>query len=1164
MWKRITSFCFSLLFCTTMVFAQQGITVTGTVSDNSGSLPGVNVTVKGTFTGVTTDVNGKYQITVPNADAVLAFSFVGYQTTEMIVGAQRIIDVLLTEDAQQIGEVVVVGYGSQKKVNLTGAVASVDVSKTLDGRAIADAGQGLQGTTPGLSIFFPSAEVGNDPTIRIRGQFASFQGTSNPLILLDNVEIPSLSLVNPDDIESISVLKDASSTSIYGAKGAFGVILIATKKGAKTETTNISYSGNVSWQNMAKKYEMGAYEAMEYAWVAARNLDAGATVVGAFYLVNDDVLARAREWQNKYGGKLGPNDPTVYGRDWYSNGSQKYGLRTYDPYEYLVKKWAPTTNHNLSISGRSGKTTYNMGLNYLDQSGMNKAAKEDKFTRYTGSLRLKTELNKHVAITGGAMYSTREKTYPFHATSNLDQWYYVYRWGPQYPLGKDENDNWIRSPHAEFANANTGSFGWNYTSFNVGTEITITDNWKFNFDYSHANTEYRQRLLGTRFTAADSWGAPAIRNDASGNPIYVDKDGNVVSSSANGAMRAYDLSYYTYTSTSGAPNQMRTNTSNTKQNTFNAYTTYDLTVANDHAFKFMAGINRVTWDMTNEYGYIEGLVDLDNPQYAFAVGQQYSGGGFSWRSTLGYFGRINYVYKNRYLLEGNIRYDGSSKFPTDLRWRLFPSFSAGWVVSEEAFMEGLNQHLGLLKIRGSFGMIGDETVPGSLYISTLGTGNESWVDAGGTQMRYVTYPSAVASDITWQDIQTINFGLDARALNNKIGVTFDWFQRDTKNMIVGNETATTTYGIGAPLGNYGDLRTRGWEISLDFNHRFSNGIRINAMAMLSDAITKITKIGTSRVVTGNYNGKTYGEIWGYRTDRLYQWDDFDLDASGNLQLITLDQSHGPLNNGLRAYKLKGNNPVYQANLQSGNFRFAPGDVKFKDIDGDGEISTRTRSKSEDKDNPVPGNTVENPGDRVVIGNTTPRYEYGFRVGADYRGFDFSIFFQGVGKRNMWGSSALTLPGFNSADGAIAKVFCTDSWRDEMKDADGRIVTPANHNAFYPRPINMGNEIDALNMRIQDRYLLNMAYLRLKNITLGYTVPSEMLKKFWIQKARIYIAAENLYTWDHLNGLPIDPEIIPGVSQFFATSAGMDNYQAGRGGVGIPAFKNVSVGIQLNF
>lgn len=520
------------------------------------------------------------------------------------------------------------------------------------------------------------------------------------------------------------------------------------------------------------------------------------------------------------------------------------------------------------------------------------------------------------------------------------------------------------------------------------------------------------------------------------------------------------------------------------------------------------------------------------------TGEQTVAGSKEWESQIGFFGRVNYNLMEKYLVEANLRYDGTSKFPTDMQWRWFPSFSAGWRASEEAFMEWAKPALSALKVRASWGIIGDQTVSNSLYISNLGSITQSsWLDESGNKINYVYSPTAVARDITWQDITTLDFGIDARFFNGELGLSFDWYQRDTENMIVPAEGIPFAYGTVAPSGNYGNLRTKGWELSIDYNHRFSNGLGINAMFTLSDAITKVTEYGSSTGIDSWYNGKTYGEIWGYRTDRLYQKDDFEYDASGNLIEIVLTEANGDKNAGKTVYKLKGDKPVYQGYLQSGSFRYQPGDVKFKDVDGDGQITDGSRS-------------VDDHGDLEVIGNSTPRYEYGLRLGADYKGFDLSIFFQGVGKRDMWGSSSTTLAGFNTADGAIAKRFSTDYWKEDRT------------NAFYPRAYNMANEVNRYNMYRQDRYLLDMSYLRIKNITVGYTLPVSLTKKAWIQKARFYCSMENFFTFDHLDGTPLDPEVVAGIGSSGLLSA--DNYQMGRAGISTPAFKSLSVGVQLNF
>lgn len=1115
---------------------QQTITVNGLVVDATGEpIIGASVVEKGTSNGIVTDLDGKFTLNV-KPGATLKVSFVGHQPQE--VKATSTMKIVLKEDTELLDEVVVVGYGTQKKGNLTGAVATVDIGKTLDSRPIADVGRGLQGSTPGLSITLPDAEVGSDPKIKIRGQYASMNGGSDPLILLDNVEIPSITLVNPDDIESISVLKDAAASSIYGAKAAFGVILITTKKGAKTETVNVSYSGNFSWQNVAKDYNMGGIEGMQYTVDAMKN--AGATAVGAFYKVTEEGLAKAREWEQKYGGKLGVNDPTVYGRDWYLNAAgQKIGLRSYDAYDYMVRDWAPTQSHNISVNGKSGNTTYNIGLGYLDQSGMNKVAKEDKFTRHNASVRLSTQFNKYVTLNAGAIYSKRIKSYPYLTQSAYDQWYYLYRWSTYYPMGYDENGNELRSPAAEFHQANTSKLETNYTNINLGFHLDLTKDWTVDFDYTHANEEINWLRPGQRFTAADTWISPIARKDASGNAVYVNSDGQVVSPTTAGAMQAYDLRHWTYTSVGGAPDNINRRSTNVQSNTINAYTTYNLNLGDSNKFKFMVGMNRVSYVKEYHQAQKKELLDYENVQFGGAAGEQTVAGGKEWESQLGFFGRINYNLKDKYLFEANLRYDGTSKFPTHMQWRWFPSFSAGWRVSEEAFMSWAKPALSSLKARASWGVIGDQTVPNTLYKSFLGSITQSsWLDENGNKINHVYSPTSLAADITWQYIATLDFGVDARFFDSKLGFTFDWYQRDTQNMIVPAEGIPYVYGVNAPRGNYGNLRTKGWELSVDFNHRFSNGLGINAMFTLSDAITKITKSGSVTSIDDWYNGKTYGEIWGYRTDRLYQKEDFEYDTKGNLIPIVLTAEHGEKNAGKTMYKLKGDKPVYQGFLQgSGIFKYQPGDVKFKDLDGDGQITDGSRS-------------VNDHGDLEVIGNSTPRYEYGLRLGADYKGFDLSVFFQGVAKRDMWGSSSTTLAGFNTADGAIAKRFSTNYW------------TESNTDAFYPRAWNMANSVNAYNMYRQDRYLLDMSYMRIKNITFGYTLPMNITKKVWIQKARFYFSMENFVTFDHLDGTPVDPEIIAGVGSSGLLSA--ENYQLGRAGISTPAFKSLSVGVQLNF
>lgn len=1125
-----------------LLFHFQGLAqsraVTGTVtavSDNS-ALPGVTVAIKGQSKGTVTDGDGKFAIEAESGD-VLVFSFIGMETLEQQIGESSVVNVALTESIASLAEVVVVGYGSQKKTNLTGAVATVD-TKVLESRPIADAGRGLQGTTPGLNIVIPSGEVGSDPRIRIRGQFSSMEGGSSPLILLDNVEIPSIQLVNPSDIESISVLKDAASASIYGAKAAFGVILITSKKGAKKEGVTVSYQGNLSFQNISKDMKMAGLDGMEYTLLATERING--TVAGAFWYVTREGYERAKAWQQQWGGVVKPNDPMLYGRDWYVDANnRKIGLRMYDPYDYMIKEWAPTQIHNLSINGLSGKTNYNIGLGLTDQTGLIKPAKQDDFQRYNASIQLGTEINRWLKINYGALYSKRIKNYPYATNSTTaDPWLYLYRWAATYPIGTEDGQP-IRSPYSEMKAANTAFQETNYGNFNGGFTLTPTKDWTIKFDYNHANEEYITKRPGTRFTGRDSWSAAVPKLDASGNRIYVNSAGQEVPSTDPDAVPAFQLNQTTYTAAGSNPDHVYRYSANSQRNTVNLYSTYDLNLNETQNIKFMVGMNRVGYKTAYNWSQVTALADYTNPQFDLAGGTQTSSGGEAWDSQLGFFGRVNYNFKEKYLLEANLRYDGTSKFPKDLRWRTFPSFSAGWRVNEESFMDFADSFLDEFKVRASWGTIGDQSVPNNLYMPTINGGLNNWIVNGAKMFQFgspssgYSTPQAVSPSVTWQDITTLDLGADVRVMNGALGITFDWFRRDTENMIVPQEGIPATFGNLAPQSNFGSLRTKGIELALDYTHQFDNGLRVNFVATLADAVTTITKYGSTTsigTVTSPswYVGRTYGEIWGYETDRLYQKEDFVYGSDGKLVTVVSADN-------FTVNQLADENGATQGKLQSGNFVFGPGDVKFKDLNGDGVINDGKR-------------TLDDHGDLKVIGNSTPRYEYSFRAGADFKGVDFSIFLQGIGKREIWGEGFLAIPGFNAADGAMPQAIAGNFWREDRT------------NAFYPRPYNLAGSSTTLNMQPQSRYLLNMAYLRIKNITLGYTLPLALAQRVHLNKVRVYGSLENFFTFDHLKDLPIDPEVISGVSMWRDDTS----YNGGRTGVGVPAFKSASMGLQLTF
>ena len=1128
----------------------QNVTVTGKVVDkNNEPVIGAYVVVVGTNAGTSTNVDGAYSINVP-ANGTLQFTCIGYKTQEVAVAGRRVIDIILADDAELLSETVVVGYGAQKKINLTGAVAAVDVGKALDSRPIPDVARGLQGMAPGLNVRVGSAEVGSDAILRVRGQVGSYNGSAAPLILLDNVEIPSLNLVNPDDVESVSVLKDAASASIYGAKGAFGVILITTKKGNKeVDQVNVTYSGNIAFQSMAKNYQMADVESLHY-WVESAERLGNTKPVGAFWLIDRAGYNAAVAWKDKYGnGKLDPDSPMTYGRDWYVNeDGQKIGIRTYDPYYYNVRSVAPSNTHNLSVAGSKGRSNYNISLGFLDQNGMMKNTNYDFYQRFNANVRVSSQINNWLNVHAGLMATHSTKSWAMSTTSTTaDQWYYLFRWASNYPLVPyDDQGNSIRTMAYETATAHQAKRKNLYLGVNVGTTITPLKNWNINVDYTYANSNNQLFQPGIKYYAGNTWSAPKPLLDENGRTYTVNNEWNQYNGLGSSIL-AYGLPVESYTT---SYDKIYQDSYTSQRHTWNVTSTYDLKLQ-EHMLNFMVGANIVGYDETGVWGQKTTLLNIDNPQFDLATGTQTAGGGAAWNSTAGFFGRINYNYKEKYLLEANLRYDGSSKFPARLQWRWFPSVSAGWRVTEEPWMQGAKNVLSSMKLRASWGKIGDQTVASSLYIPTMSSITDYWIHNGAKDNAYGT-PALVATDITWQDIVTLDFGLDF-SLFNQVNVSFDWYQRDTKNMIVPAEGMSYNIGANAPSGNYGDLRTRGWELEISYGKTFSNGLSLSATATIADAKTVITHYGNNaQGINGWYNGKTYGEIWGYRVDRLFQNDDFTWQ---NGALVKTSDKYGSY------YQYaSGKDYATQGKISSGSLISGPGDVKFVDVDGNGIIDNGDQligvyDKDNDPDHPERWGMPRH-GDLEVIGNTTPRYEYGFRVDLGYKGFDFSLFLQGIGKREMWGSSWTTIPGYSSGDGGMAATFANDFWY-ETKDASGNVID-SNYDAFYPRAANLGRS-STFNMVTSDRYLLNMAYLRVKNITLGYTLPQQITRKATIQKARLYVSLENFLTFDHLKGLPLDPEEITGYSSFNSS-----NYNSSFAGIGAPAYKSASVGLQITF
>ncbi len=1079
-----------------------GQSITGEVIDRGNNEPvaGANVTVPGTTVGTVTNLEGKFSLDLPAGATQIQVSFIGYLKQLVSVQPGGSYKIMLDADIGVLSEVVVIGYGTQKRVTLTGAVSSVDIPATLEARPITDVGRALQGTTPGLIVTTTSGAIGDAPNIKIRGMVSTISGNAgNPLVLVDNVEVPDITYVNPDDIESVSILKDASTTAIYGARAAFGAILITTKKGSKDGKVKISYSNNFAWATPTKiPQHTRADLNLQYSYDQLNALKTTPTweygQVGYYY--NPDVIAKVKAWIDAYGDGKALGREVVEGRDFdYRASGGAYFYRPWDIFDIYYKTWTPQQNQSISVSGGSEKTQYNLSASGLNQKGVEKLF-DDFYKRLNTSGYISTDVTKWLSVRGRFMLTKTSEESPFlYAAAAYDPMYYLYRWHQVYPYGTF-NGNEFRGGVNDLKAARPVEDDTYYSRYTLGTTFNIIKGLTADFDYTYGQTFTTSHLVGGYVKGVDLWSRVAGQTFDDVTKIY---------SSAS-----YDYAQYT--------------TSRNLRNTYNGYMTYEKTFGS-HSLKVMAGTNIED----AEYIYLSakrmGVYDFNKGEVNLAGGDQTATSNHSWWSIAGFFGRINYSYKDKYLFEADGRYDGSSKFATGKRWSFFPSASAAWRVTEESFMDPFKFVLSALKLRASYGEVGNQDVPLNAFISTLAVTNPSasgdyWLINNSFVPYISAAPALVDPTLTWETVKTLDIGADARFFKEKLGVTFDWYQRKTLDMLSPGVTIPSTIGANAPRRNFGELTTNGVEIAIDYNHTFLNGIHLTVSGQFTDYKTTVTKYPSPNDPLNSstyYQGKVLGEIWGYKTDGLFQRGDFVWANDSTIQqTIVNTQSKNTMANGV----------ANQYILESGLFKFGPGDVRFVDINGDSVINYGS-------------NTVGDPGDRTVIGNSIPRYQYGFRLGADWKGIDIGIFFQGVGKRAIWATGNMVLPGYYGAEANFAHTL--DYW------------TPDNTGAFYPRPMEY-SQTSQWNYLPNDRYLLNVGYLRLKNLSIGYSLPRKWISKVNIEKLRIYFIGENLFEFDKMGDIPIDPEI----DWTSATSA--DSRSFGRS---YPYRRTLSFGIQLS-
>lgn len=1037
------------------------ITVRGKIVDSSGeSVIGANVKEDGSSNGTITDLDGNFTLTVKKG-ATLAVTYIGYQPQKMKAASQM--SIKLKEDALALDEVVVVGFGTQKKVNLTGAVASVS-AEALENKPVANIGQALQGVIPNLNVSATTAQPNEVPTFNVRGGTSMAQndkGTweiknGSPLILVDGVQMDEtyLSMLNPNDIESISLLKDAASAAIYGARATYGVLLVTTKTGKKDQKANVTYNFNMQWNTPSHRPDIMDAYTIQLAANQLTRLTGG--TVSSF---SETLLEAKKAWRD---------DPQNAPAWIYNEGSAtKFAwVRSMNPYDEVVRDWTPMQKHTVSITGGTSKTRYYISLGYQRQEGMYKI-NTDVQNRFNGMMSLDTDINKWFKISAKMSYNASTYDEPYlnpqkgtlwgammgEVNRNICSPIQTSATDPQPGMWTDNVLGWL-------AYGATRDTRRNNAVFNVTPTVTLLPGWTVKAELSYRPDEYFQKIVvPTREYVVDDWTS--------------------------------------IVKTHTDPSRVEETVTHADSYTINAYTNFDRAFGK-HNLGAVLGFNQEWYVYRKTYGKAEGILNTSLPMINTATGNQYSGDNANHWAIRGAFARLNYAFDNRYLIEFNGRYDGTSRFPKNDRFKFFPSVSAGWRISEEKFMENTRSWLDNLKLRGSWGSLGNQNVDNYAYIAEYGKVDYVAWNMGGTRPMGISPSGLVSPSLTWETATTLDFGIDAAFFNNRLDFSFDWYSRETKDILMSGDKYPAVMGVSAPKKNSGILKTNGWELSLKWQDRLNNGLRYDVSFVLSDYITKVKRFSgnPNKSLSTLYDGKVMGEIWGYRCDGILQESDFDIDENGK-------------------YILKG---ASQTDLNS---TWYPGDLRFADLGG-------KKGEDENKSDAGPDgkvsngeNTVYNSGDLRVLGNNTPRFRFGLNGNVFWKNFSLNVFFQGVAKRDVFISNSMLFGGSDSAGN-----FDTfkNSW------------TPENTNAKYHMYAR------GQNLTTNSRYIYNGAFLRLKTLAVGYTLPRQWTEKLTLNTVRVNLSGYNLF---EITGVPdvFDPESIQSA---------------------YPMMRSVAVGVQINF
>ncbi len=1039
---------------------QQKKSVTGKITDSSGStLPGVSVVILGTTNGTITDSKGIYSLSNVPENAILQFSFIGMKKQEVTVGSKTTINVSLAEETIGVDEVVVVGYGTQKKVNLTGSV-DVVTSEALVNRSAANVSLLLQGTSPNLNISITNegGKPGSSPNFNIRG-IGSINGNDSPLILIDGVE-SDINSIDPETIESVSILKDASASAIYGSRAPFGVVLITTKRGKINQPVQIQFNNNISFGS-----PIGVPHFVDaLTWVTAYNQISDNA--GIAHIYPDEQVERVRGYiAGTYKTEYDPAKPpySIFRGRWMGNANNDWP-------DLYFKKNALSEKHNINVEGGNEKTQFFISAGYFNQGSLYSWG-NDGYKRYNVMANVSTKVADWLRFDYSSKYSKSETNMPLGILGQPNT--YIYRsmlsFSPMTPMYNIDGS--IGNPLVRALQSNGRELTVrNDFQINLGTEIEPIKGWKTNISYNYNDG-------GSTYTENPHPVPVQVPNGTLGN----------VGSALSGYIENLNTSDYTL---------------------FNLRTSYEKTIG-DHFFMAMIGYEQETSFYRGLFGSKMELITETVPSISTALGTATVGDEMGHWSTQGVFGRLNYNYKEKYLVEFSARQNGSSRFAKGSRWGFFPSFSAGYNIAKENFWTPIEPYVNTLKIRGSYGSLGNQNVNNYLYLSSIPVNTELNHIIGDERPIYAGIPGIISSNLTWETITTTDVGLDAGFLKNRLTMTSDWYNRVTSKMFGPAEDLPAVLGTSVPFSNNAKLSTKGWELTLAWNDRISSDLSYNLKVAIGDSKSTILKYKNDVKAINNWNeGRQIGEIWGFTSDGLIQTE---------------------------GEKMPDQSKYYGT--------WGPGDMKYKDLDGNDTINDGSR-------------TLDDHGDLSVIGNLSPRYNIGITAGINWKGVDVSMFWQGIGKRDyLPGENSNVFFGIvpNGSPGSESGLYKNGPGLDYWRPANDATILGPNTNAYFAKDY-MSTE-NAKNRLPQSRYVLSAAYLRLKNFQIGYTVPQQLTKKIFINKARIYFSGENLLTFTKLPKV-LDPETAP------ASDPSIGGREV-TGGV-YPISRNLSFGINLTF